>query len=182
MKLWLARHARPLLDTGICYGRLDVPADPQATREAAQALAAALPAGVPAWFSPLRRCEQLAQALQALRPDVACKADARLVEMDFGAWEGRPWSGIARAEIDAWTARFAHHAPGGGETVAALLARVNAACDDAHDRAAGGEMLWITHAGVARAVALRAAGRREVRQAGDWPVAAPAFGTWEMLA
>ena len=31
MKLWLVRHAQPLVDAGVCYGRLDVAADPAAT-------------------------------------------------------------------------------------------------------------------------------------------------------
>src|SRR5256885_11764934 len=37
--------------------------------------------------SPLRRCRQLAQALQALRPGLASAMDSRLLEMDFGEWE-----------------------------------------------------------------------------------------------
>ena len=36
--LWLVRHARPLIDTERCYGRLNAPADEAATRQAAQAL------------------------------------------------------------------------------------------------------------------------------------------------
>ena len=27
MKLWLARHAAPLIEAGICYGSLDIEAD-----------------------------------------------------------------------------------------------------------------------------------------------------------
>jgi hypothetical protein len=34
------------------------------------------------------------------------KPDARLREMYFGAWELRPWAGIARAEFDTWLADF----------------------------------------------------------------------------
>ena len=40
MKLWLARHAAPLIDSGICYGSLDVEADEAATQSSARALAA----------------------------------------------------------------------------------------------------------------------------------------------
>ena len=36
--LWLVRHARPLIDTDRCYGRLDMAADAQATRQAATIL------------------------------------------------------------------------------------------------------------------------------------------------
>ena len=45
MKLWLARHAAPLIDSGICYGSLDVEADEAATQSSARALAAALGRG-----------------------------------------------------------------------------------------------------------------------------------------
>ena len=69
MKLWLVRHAQPLVNAGICYGRLDMAADVAATAECARQLAELLPAGIPVRTSPLQRCEHLAHALQALRPD-----------------------------------------------------------------------------------------------------------------
>ena len=95
MKLWLVRHAQVLLPPGICYGATDVAADAAATLSAAQALAAELPQGLPLWVSPLQRCEQLAQALQGLRPDLAYKTtESSLAEMDFGHWEGQAWSSI----------------------------------------------------------------------------------------
>jgi alpha-ribazole phosphatase len=184
-RLWLARHARPLLEPGLCYGRLDAPADAQATREAAAALARALPALALVRHSPLQRCELLALDLQALRPDLASNPEPRIVEMNFGAWEGHPWNAIARAEIDAWTARFADHPPGGGEPLAAMLRRVAAALHDARREAAarGRDMVWITHAGVARCVHwLRAHGEQRMPLAGEWPVDAPAFGAWNAIA
>ena len=42
-RLWLVRHAPPLAAQGLCYGRLNLPADAQATRDSARALAEALP-------------------------------------------------------------------------------------------------------------------------------------------
>ena len=126
-RLWLVRHAQPLVAPGVCYGRLDLPADAAATAASAQALAAALPASVRlAHHSPLQRCEQLAQALQALRPGLALKPEARLQELDFGTWEGCAWDAIGRAPVHAWTADFAHHRPGGGESLAHMLGRVAA--------------------------------------------------------
>ncbi|MDB5793597.1 MAG: Phosphoglycerate mutase, partial [Massilia sp.] len=77
MKLWLVRHAQLLIGSGICYGRLDLPADAGATAECARQLAALLPAGLRVIASPLQRCEQLAHALSAQRPDLAYKTDAR---------------------------------------------------------------------------------------------------------
>ena len=184
-QLWLARHAPPLAPPGLCYGALDLRADPAATARSAQQLAAALPQALQVRHSPLQRCVQLADALQALRPDLHVRSDARLVEFDFGAWEGRAWSDIARTDIDTWTAAFATHRPGGGDSLAAMLARVAAALQDARQHAAhgGSDVLWISHAGVARCVQwLLQAPAGSWPRADQWPVTAPAFGAWTRFA
>lgn len=180
MTLWLVRHARPLVAAGVCYGALDVPADADATRQAAQALAAELPHGAALTSSPLQRCEQLTQCLRGLRPDLSYGVDARLAEMNFGAWEGQRWDAIARAELDAWTDAFATWRCGGAESVQQFMGRVGAAWDATHAqaRASGCSQVWITHAGVIRAVQLLAAGQRQITRADQWPQAAPGFGQW----
>lgn len=185
MKLWLVRHAQPLIGGGICYGRLDMPADAAATAACARELAALLPAGLRLACSPLQRCDQLARALSALRPDLACKADDRLREMDFGAWEGRAWQDIAHAELQAWTDDFSGHAAGGhGESVAGFMARVASAFDalPGPQGAAGADAVWITHAGVIRAAGLLAQGIRHVERADQWPLDAPKYGQWRLVS
>lgn len=180
-RLWLVRHARPLIDAGICYGSLDVAADAQATQEAAQALHAALPPDCRLRHSPLQRCVQLAGALQALRPGCASAADARLQEMDFGAWEGRPWEELGADAIAAWAADLAHCAPGGGETLAAMLARVGQALREALapvQAGAGHDIVWITHAGVARCVQWLLAHGGQWPRSEQWTMAAPPLGGW----
>ena len=89
----------------------------------------------PVVTSPLQRCEQLAHALIGLRPDLACKKDLHLQEMDFGDWEGRRWNAIGPAALDAWVADFAGHRPGGGESVQAFMGGVAAVWDEAWDKA-----------------------------------------------
>jgi alpha-ribazole phosphatase len=178
MKLWLVRHAPVLLAPGSCYGALDVPADALATAQSAKALAALLPQGLPVITSPLQRCEQLAQALYGLRPDLTVKSDARLREMDFGSWEGRRWDMIAQSDIDAWTADFAGHAVGGhGETVRAVMARVSQAFDELGDA----DTVWVTHAGIIRAAQLLARGIRALERADQWPLETTACGEWRTL-
>ncbi|MGH8847776.1 MAG: histidine phosphatase family protein [Polaromonas sp.] len=179
MKLWLARHAQPLVAPGICYGRLDVAADADATAECARQLAAHLPKGIRVVSSPLQRCEQLAQALQGLRPDLAYTTDPRLQEMDLGLWEGRAWQAIAQAELQAWTRHFADYAAGGsGESVTAFMARVASVFDELQG---SDDTLWVTHAGVIRAVELLAQGLRQIERADQWPVDAPDYGQWRTL-
>ena len=193
MTVWLVRHALPLIAPGVCYGALNVAADAAATQEAAEKLAQALPlphnraselsgdlsCQLQVWVSPLQRCEQLAQALRGLRPDLAFKTDARLQEMNFGAWEGQRWDALPRHELDAWTDNFSQWHCGGGENVAQFMQRVAAAWDAFTASHRSG--VWLTHAGVIRAASLIAASQRQVLHANQWPAAAPGFGQWQTL-
>jgi alpha-ribazole phosphatase len=179
MKLWLVRHAQVLLPPGICYGATDVAADAAATLSAALALAAQQPQGLGLRVSPLQRCEQLALVLQGLRPDLAYKTDAGLVEMDFGHWEGQAWSTIPQSALDAWVADFASHRFGGRESVAEVMQRVALAWDVTWQ--AGQDAAWITHAGVIRAASLLHQGVRQVQRADQWPKEGPGFGEWLTL-
>ena len=176
MKLWLVRHARPLVDEGVCYGASDVAADAAHTQACAARLAEALPQGLAVWYSPLQRCAQLARALCELRPDLRTRADDRLAEMDFGCWEGVHWNAIDKVHYDTWTANFAQYRFGGHESVADLMRRVEEARAEAAGQ--GEELVWITHAGVMRAMALLAQGVTRLEHADQWPVDVPSFGRW----
>jgi len=191
-KVWLVRHAQPLIEPGICYGAMDVPADGPATASAARELAEVLPMHSRMHVSTLQRCEQLAQAVSGLRPDLMLQREQRLVEMNFGRWEGQRWVDIDRAELDAWTADFAHWRCGGsgdadcsGECVQDFMQRIGTVWDECLDDSRAtqpsGPVVWITHAGVIRAANLLAAGQRQVLNARYWPEAAPPFGAWQCL-
>jgi alpha-ribazole phosphatase len=161
--LVLIRHPAVAVEAGVCYGSSDVPVAGDAAQEAA-VLARRLEAlGVPApariVSSPLARCAHIAQVL-AGQHAVTLREDARLAEMDFGAWELQRWDAIERVQIDAWAADFDHARPHGGESVAQFEARVRAwfdACVDERvasfatpERAA---CHVVTHAGVMRVIA-----------------------------
>jgi alpha-ribazole phosphatase len=186
VELWLARHARALVEPGTCYGRSDVPADPAHTAEAARALATAL-AEMPVprllvFASPLQRTQALAQALVQQWPAALhIHTDPRLAEMDFGAWEGQPWSALTAEAFAPWDQNFAHHRVGGGESVAQFMGRVATAWDDCRrtcQEHALTRVVWITHAGVARAMSLLHSGVTCPTQGSDWPREAPAPGRW----
>ena len=179
--LWLMRHARVRVAPGLCYGITEVEADPVATQEAAAQAARRLPQGVVVRCSPARRCQDLALALHALRPDLVPTTDPRLAEMDFGAWEGRLWSDIGREAMETWTGDFGETPPGlHGESVHRFLDRVGAAWDAWQQ--AGQPEVWITHAGVIRAVELIGQGRRRIAAAADWPATPVAFGQCALWA
>lgn len=150
MRLWLIRHPPPAVLPGTCYGATDLPlADDPAVH--ATALRPLLPTGVPVYSSPLTRCRRLAQALHP-----APVFDARLRELDFGAWEMRPWDSLDRTLLDAWAADPFHFIPPGGEAVASLRARVA-------DFLVGlpGEAILVVHAGVIKVCAAELAGEED---------------------
>ncbi len=178
--LWLARHAQVQIAAGVCYGALDVAADPAATWAAARALADAVPVGLMVRVSPLQRCKQLAHDIQGLRPDLIIEIDARLSELNFGRFEGQRWDSLPQHCFDAWMADFWGHRFGGAESVAELMARVGSAWRQA--QRVNQDQVWITHAGVIRAASLLARGVRRVAVASQWPAQAPAYGQWLKLA
>lgn len=203
--LWLLRHAPPLIAPSVCYGRLDVAADAALTVQAAQEFATAYtvarsggvaknfsaPSGAPLAaavlrYSPLQRCEQLQRALMAHNGDfaLATHADPRLQEMDFGRWEGQPWDAIPRSEIDAWAAHLATYAPGGGESLVAMLQRVQIALQDswAVDSQHGqSDVVWVTHAGVIRCVQWLLLHGDNLPTSARWNLPAPGCGQWLQL-
>ena len=116
MQVFLIRHPRPLIEPGLCYGRLDV--DCEDPLPIAARLKSCLPAGTPVVASPLRRARRLAEAL-----DPQARTDARLSEINFGDWEGRAWDSIERDALDAWAADMLNFIPPGGESPGQLQQR-----------------------------------------------------------
>jgi len=138
------RHPATDAPADLCCGRLEVGLCAGAHAQIAACLDA-LPAASAVVVSPLRRCRLLAERIAA-RDGVVLRRDARLMEYHFGAWEGRRWSEIPRAESDPWTADFLDAAPPGGERFSELIARVRAAIADIPEGAT-----VIAHAGPIRA-------------------------------
>ncbi len=192
LTLWLVRHADPLIEHGVCYGSLDVPADPAATAASAVRLQQALQAQgihpqetITVKVSPLQRAQALSQALSSgwTGPALHPMTDPRLAEMDFGAWEGQRWEHIPESELSAWTADFPSYPAGGGESVHQFLSRVHAAKTHTLRLAAESgtrHAIWITHAGVIRAMSLLQGPLPQPLKATDWPTTAPVFGDWQL--
>ena len=145
MKLWLVRHPPVEVEPGTCYGRTDLalaePVEPALTAiESLVGPAAALVT------SPAARCRRVALHL-GHRLGLAAAEDSRWQELDFGAWEGRPWTALAGAELDGWAEGYWHVAPPGGERYRELVDRVEAALA----ALAPLDTAIVTHAGPIRA-------------------------------
>lgn len=175
MNAVLIRHTR-LTKTvaGLCYGRAEV-ALADTFAEEAQAVVAALPwAPREVWTSPAARCRALADVLAAGAP---VRVDARLQELNFGAWEGRRWETFYGLESEAWALDPWTRRPPGGETAAEMWARVAEVRAEVTALAADARVMVVTHAGVIRMWNQLAAGggpgpavfTRDVGYGNIWP-------------
>lgn len=155
--LLLARHPQVAIPPGLCYGRLDVPLRPGWEQHADGLAMLARGASIQVIHSaPAARCRMVAQRLAAAT-GLPCQIDPRLAELDFGAWEGRPWTEIDRPALDRWAVDPEGFAPPNGESGAALRRRTLSFWTDLtrHGQAAG----VITHGGPLRLLRAMARGQ-----------------------
>jgi alpha-ribazole phosphatase len=161
----LVRHPALVGTVGLCYGRRDFPwAAPE--RDIPLILAQLRHLSAPTVYSsPSPRCARLAARLSG---DICF--DPRLLELDFGAWEGCAWETIPRSALDDWAADPWHFAPPGGESGAALVERVRAFAADR--LAPDGVHIVISHGGPLKVLSRLLRG-----EAIDLMVAAPPLGS-----
>lgn len=147
------RHPPIANPTGICYGRHDIAlaADWQDAARA-QGLSPASFAS-PRQEHPLCFSSPASRALRLatwLWPTQAVCIDDRLHELDFGAWEGRPWSEISPQEVEHWQQDLWRHSAPSGESVEAMNQRVEAFLHDLQQssKPCAKTVLLVTHHGI----------------------------------
>ena len=119
--IYYVRHTKVDNPLGLCYGRYDIDLLEASYKSELSALKKALPFSFTKVFSsPASRCQRLAKDLSGKITPIL---DERLYEMDFGAWEGTPWSQLPREKTQKWTDDIIHAAPCGGESFEALYRR-----------------------------------------------------------
>ena len=142
IRVW--RHPKPRGVAERCIGRTDVAIDPRKAKNLAHRIRSwARRQGAPRVVitSSLRRGVDVGRCLAAWGWEH--QVDVRLNEVDFGEWDGRRWDQIGALAVDAWCLDFAQHAPGGGESVGALLQR----CRQFIDELSPAGALAVGHAG-----------------------------------
>lgn len=148
----LLRHGEVEGQGGCLMGRTDTPL----SRQGLERMGEVTQGG--AWdvicSSPLRRCAVFAETL-ARFSHIPLIMEPRLVELNFGEWEGQRLGDILAIEPEAlehfWGAPTAPVARG-GESIASLAQRVTAAMGDLVRDHQGKHVLLVTHGGVVRAV------------------------------
>lgn len=142
-RLWLVRHGPTHAKAMI--GWTDLPADLSDTAKVAR-LRAVLP-NAPVISSDLLRARQTADALM---PSQRLAHDARLREINFGAWDGKTFAQVEKSDPDLirayWTQPGDVSAPQ-GESWNAVRRRVDTVIDDL---LAGGhaDLIVVAHFGV----------------------------------
>ena len=159
---WWVRHAPVTNQGGRIYGNRDVACDCSDTA-LFQRLARHLPEPAAWVVTPLSRTRQTAEAIARHRPTAppAFEVEQHLAEQDFGEWQGLTYAELEAARAGAWH-RFwlapAEETPPGGESFAAVCARVAAAVARLNQRFAGTDIICVSHGGPIRAALGQALG------------------------
>ena len=78
--------------------------------------------------SPLRRTRDTAAPIAAAC-DLTVEVDDRLIEIDYGEWEGNPFGDLDPAVVSRWR-RDGSFAPPGGESLEVVAERVASFCEE----------------------------------------------------
>lgn len=156
IRLALIRHAPTEWNRlGRLQGRRDMPLSDEGRQMVQQWHLPREMQGWPIWSSPLHRARQTAAHLSGDR----YQCDARLIEMDWGAWEGQTLADLRAADPEAMQmveARGRFLCPPGGESPQQVIDRVVPFC-----RALSADKqdaVLVTHKGVIRGLIAHATG------------------------
>lgn len=146
--LTVVRHGRTEANaSGLLLGRRLDPGLDELGRRQAAALATALGGADRVISSPLRRTRETADLL-----GLPVEIEERWIEIDYGDLDGTP---LADVPADMWAKwrSDTSFAPGGGESLAELGARVREAAADLLDESAERDIVVVTHVSPIKAAA-----------------------------
>ncbi len=162
MDLILVRHGGVDAAAGTCLGHFDVPLSAEGFT-ATQRLAASWGESPPRFLfsSDLKRAQQSAQVFAAMFA-IEPLADARLREVNLGAWDGKRWDEIAATDATRyrhWAENWVIQEAPGGESFADLIRRTGAWFAALLGSTSDNDtVLAIAHAGSIRALLCHALG------------------------
>jgi alpha-ribazole phosphatase len=124
MDVYLVRHTTPNVKSDICYGQADVGLASSFDDEFNQFNKKISHLVDPLVFtSPLHRCLYLAQKTVEHFNFTPLKIDERLLELNFGDWELKPWADIPQGVLGEWSDEHIKQAPPNGESYLQLYQR-----------------------------------------------------------
>jgi broad specificity phosphatase PhoE len=162
--LLLVRHGRTAHNASRrLLGRLDIPLDELGGRQADALVGCeALARATRVVTSPLARCADTAGRL-----GLPVTVDERWVEVDYGIHDGTPLDEVPPELWERWRADLSFTPPG-GESLAAVAARVRDACGELWKEAAEVDVVVVTHVS-------------PIKAAIAWALGAPDEVVWRMF-
>jgi alpha-ribazole phosphatase len=126
MEIHLIRHTKPDIGKGICYGQSNIGVLDSFENEKSSFISKLNTDFDAVFSSPLERCLILSKAIKGDNLLI----DNRLMEYNFGEWEGRPWAEIPQDELEPWMIDFVNIPAKGGENLNEMYERVSAFIND----------------------------------------------------
>jgi alpha-ribazole phosphatase len=152
MILTLVRHTTVSTDASTCYGQSDVDVTATFNNEAEKINQQLHHITYDKVFtSPLQRCSKLALFCGYSQAE----KDNRLMELNFGNWEGVRWSEIDDPNLERWYTNWIDVPTTNGESFSELVARVKCFLNELKKNPYQNVLIF-THAGVIRAMAILA--------------------------
>lgn len=119
MEVYLIRHTTPHFEKGLIYGQLDLGLI-DSYHEEFELVKQKLPAKFDqVYSSPSMRCTRLAQFITN-----NFETDPRLMELNFGEWEGKTWETVDQTQLQIWMDDFVNTVVPGGESMLQMSERV----------------------------------------------------------
>lgn len=147
MEIVLVRHTTPDIAKGICYGQSDLDVVATFDQEAQSIVSKLKKYNFDSMYSSsLQRCKKLARKIGK-----DFSFDDRLLELNFGDWELKPWDNIPKEEINPWMEDFVNQTPKNGESYVELHNRTTSFIEEIL-KTPYDTVLIVTHAGVIRSL------------------------------
>lgn len=148
MEIYLIRHTKVAVEKGVCYGQKDVdlaesyPQELEVVREKLKDIEFDV-----IYTSPLKRAKKLANDIYGDK----VIADDRLMELNFGDWEGKVWDEIKDPLFPAWMDDFVNKKCSNGESFVMLNDRVTKFWNEIKSKECK-KIAIFTHGGVMRTI------------------------------
>ncbi len=146
MDIYLIRHTSVANDNNICYGQSNIPLSDSFVEEA-KAIKNYLSDDIQLISSPSIRCVRLSEFISQ-----GVVYDNRLLELNFGLWEGMEWSSISKGEIELWAKDIIYRPCPNGECYNDLYKRATLFWDNIKTKTCYTKIAVITHSGVIRSI------------------------------
>ncbi|WP_372751067.1 alpha-ribazole phosphatase [Labilibaculum sp.] len=148
MEIYLIRHTKVNVEPGVCYGQKDVeladsyPKELELIKEKLKNIDFDL-----VITSPLNRAKQLATDIFGEKVE----EDLRLMELNFGDWEGKVWDEIKDPLLQVWMNDFVNKKCSNGESFVMLRDRVLEFWNEIKSKDCN-KVAVFTHGGVIRTI------------------------------